>query len=90
MANAWLAHLKQFRKKNSGLQFKELLQQARKSYQGGGDPVPDERSNLASRSAKVGGDPVAAEVKSLATRSAKLGGSRRKSRRRQTRKSRRN
>jgi hypothetical protein len=107
MTNAWLAHLKQFRKQNPGLQFKELLQQARKSYQGGepvaadvknlasrsakvgGEPVAADVKNLASRSAKVGGEPVSADVKNLASRSAKFGGSRRKSRRRQTRKSRR-
>jgi hypothetical protein len=84
MVNAWLTHVKQFRKQNPGLQFKDLLQQARKSYRGG-TPVSHVGKGIATNASKVGGgDPVAYESQNLASRSAKLGGSRR--RRRQTRK----
>lgn len=97
MANAWLSHVKQFRKKNPGLQFKELLQQARKTYQGGasyqdsgvasnaskfgGEPVSFISSGVAANAGKVGGDPSAYESNNLASRSAKFGGKRRKSKR---------
>jgi hypothetical protein len=87
--NAWLQHVKKFRQQNPGMKFKELLQQARKSYGGtrrGGDPVAYEQNNLASRSAKFGGNPVAFEQNNLASRSAKFGGRRtRKNKRRRRR-----
>ena len=38
MPNAWLAHVKQVRKQNAGMSFKEVLKLAKKSYKkrGGG------------------------------------------------------
>lgn len=82
MPNAWLNHVEEFKDKNPGLSFKELLTQARKSYKGG-NPVAYEPSSVASRSAKVGGNPVAYERFSVASRSAKFGG--RKTRRKKSR-----
>ena len=89
--NAWLKHVKDFRKRNPGLKFKELLQQARQSYGGnkrGGNPPEGpaayESNNLASRSAKFGGAPVAFEQKNLATRSATIGGRRKRTRKRKS------
>ncbi len=103
MANAWMAHVKQFRKQNPGLQFKELLKQARKTYQGGasyldsgvasnaakfgGEPVEYISSGVAANAGKVGGDPSAYESNNLASRSAKFGG-RRQTRRQTKRQSR--
>jgi len=86
--NPWMAHVKQFRKQNPGLQYKDLLQQARKSYRGG-TPVSYVSNGVATNASKVGGDPVAYESQNLASRSAKLGGSRRKRQTRKQKKSRR-
>jgi len=105
MANAWMAHVKQFRKQNPGLQFKELLKQARKTYQGGasyldsgvasnaakfgGEPVSFISSGVAANAGKVGGDPSAYESNNLASRSAKFGGRRRSKRQSRKKKTRR-
>jgi len=73
MANKWLQHLSKFRRQNTGMDAKDVMREARKTYQsGGGDSevVPYQPTNLAS------------------TASTLKGGRRRKSRR-QTRKSRR-
>jgi hypothetical protein len=88
--NAWLKHVQDFRRRNPGLQFKELLKQARQSYGGnkrGGNPdgpTPFVSNNLASRSAKFGGGPVPFEKASLATRSATVGGRKRRTRKRKS------
>jgi|LauGreDrversion4_2_1035121.scaffolds.fasta_scaffold115680_3 hypothetical protein len=101
--NAWMAHVKQFRKQNPGLEFKELLKQARNTYQGGasyqdsgvasnaakfgGEPVEYISSGVAANAGKVGGDPSGYESNNLASRSAKFGG-RRQSKRQSRRQSR--
>jgi hypothetical protein len=75
MANKWIKHLQQFRQKNKGMDARDLMKEARKSYQsGGGDVTPYSPTNLASTASAVG----------------QQGGRRRKSQRRQSsRKSRR-
>ena len=55
MPNPWLAHVKQFRKKNSALSYKSLLQEARKSYKGGGVEPYSESGGVARYASTVGG-----------------------------------
>ena len=37
MPNAWLNHVRQFRKNNKNMSYKQLLKQAKNSYSGGGE-----------------------------------------------------
>jgi hypothetical protein len=95
MVNAWQQHLKNFRKQNSHLSFKQLLTEARKSYQGGGDVLGLEGKGLASRamtlrggSGVVGHTPMSmANNAGLVGKEAPLKGgrSRRRTRRKQSR-----
>jgi hypothetical protein len=55
MPNAWLDHVSQFRKKNSALSYKDLLQQARKSYKGGAVEPYVESGGVARYASTVGG-----------------------------------
>ena len=70
MANKWLQHLNKFRKQNSGMDAKDVMREARKTYQSGGggngEVTPYQPTNLAS------------------TASSLQGGRRRRSRRQQT------
>jgi hypothetical protein len=54
MANKWIKHLQQFRKKNQNMDPRDLMKEARKSYQGGGDVTPYSPTNLASTASAVG------------------------------------
>ena len=56
MPNAWMTHVKNFRKRNSKLSFREVLKQARKTY--GGGVVGDTRSMVAKYASTVGGGPM--------------------------------
>ena len=78
MPNAWMEHVRQFRKQNRHLSYKQLLSEAKKSY--GGAPVGNDSSSSLTKSAShVGGSVTGYESPSLLTRSAsKVGGSRRK------------
>ena len=40
MPNAWLNHVRQFRKNNKNMSYKQLLKQAKNSYSGGGEETP--------------------------------------------------
>jgi hypothetical protein len=68
MANKWIKHLQQFRQKNKGMDARDLMKEARKSYQGGGEVTPYSQTNLAS---------TASDLK-------QQGGRRRKSQKRRT------
>jgi hypothetical protein len=51
MSNAWLNHVRQFRKQNRHLSYKQLLSQAKKSYGGApsdGAPVQNQSTGLGS------------------------------------------
>ena len=96
MSNAWLNHVRQFRKNNRHLSYKQLLSQAKNTYGGGDDPKPP-MSGLQSamqslKAMTSGGGVTGFESRSSLTRSAStVGGRSRKSRRssRKTRRSRR-
>ena len=57
MANAWLNHVRNFRRQNRHLSYQQLLQQARQSYNGGAPAAP------AAPAAPV--KPIGGEPKSL-------------------------
>ena len=69
MANKWIKHLQQFRSQNKDLNARELMKEARKTYQGGGGEVtPYTQTNLASTASAL----------------SQQGGKRRKSQRRRS------
>ena len=72
MPNRWMNHVRQFRKQNRHLSYKQLLQEAKKTY--GGSPVAMEsRSTL--KHSTLGGGVVGYEKASMLTRSAsRVGG----------------
>lgn len=78
MPNAWMEHVRQFRKQNRHLNYKQLLSAAKNSY--GGGPVGNNSPSSLTRSAShVGGSVTGYESPSSLTRSAsKVGGSRRR------------
>ena len=79
--NKWIKHLANFRKKNKDVDPKDIMKQARKSYQGG-TVSAYESTNLASSAAKISGGSVSAyEQRNLATTASAVSGGRRKSRR---------
>ena len=80
MPNAWMEHVRQFRKQNRHLSYKQLLSEAKNTY--GGSPVGHEsRSSLTRSSSSVGGGVTGYESPSSLTRSAsKVGGRRSRSR----------
>jgi hypothetical protein len=97
MPNAWLNHVRQVRKNNRNMSYKQLLSHAKNSYSGGADgdgkPVSNSmnavmntlRSVTGSQTQRQGGGVTGFESRSSLTRSAStLGGrrSRRKTRRR--------
>jgi len=59
MANRWIKHLQQFRKKNTDLKPQEVMKAARRSYQSGGgasgDVTPYQPTNLASTASNLQG-----------------------------------
>ena len=78
MPNAWMEHVRQFRKQNRHLSYKQLLSEAKNSY-GGGPVGNDSPSTLTKSASHVGGSVVGYESPSSLTRSAsKVGGSRRR------------
>jgi len=99
MANAWMQHLKNFRKQNSHLSFKQLLTEARKSYQGGngvtgvtgvtgyeGKSIASRAMTLRGGNGVVGNTPMSlANTAGLIGKNTLKGGSRRRTRRRQSR-----
>ena len=94
MPNAWLNHVRQFRKQNRHLSYKQLLNQAKNSYggatqnqnQSGGEEVKTAPTGMGAamnmiRSMTQGGGVTGYESRSSLTRSATtLGGRRRSSR----------
>lgn len=60
MPNAWMNHVKNFRRRNSKLSYREVLKQARKTY--GGGVVGDTRSMVAKYASAVGGKPMGAPM----------------------------
>ena len=77
MPNAWLNHVRQFRKQNRNLSYKQLLKQARNTYGGNG---LDAAMKMLGQ--KRGGSVNGMESRSSLTRMAtRVGGSRRKTRR---------
>jgi hypothetical protein len=81
MPNAWMEHVRQFRKQNRHLSYKQLLSEAKNTY--GGSPVGnDSPSSLTRSSSRVGGGVTGYESPSSLTRSAsKVGGRRSRHRR---------
>ncbi len=77
--NPWMKHLAEFREKNSDVDPKDMMREARKTYRGGA-VTPYEQQNSASSASKVGGGVSNYEQRSLATTASSVGG-RRKSRR---------
>jgi len=72
MPNAWMEHVRQFRKQNRHLSYKQLLKEAKNSY--GGGPVGVE-SHSSLKSSRVGGGITGDESRSSLTRSAtRVGG----------------
>ena len=92
MPNAWLNHVRQVRKNNRNMSYKQLLSHAKNSYSGGGDgpgetkPVPTSGLGAVTQMLQKirGGGVTGFESRSSLTRSAStLGGRRsRKTRRR--------
>jgi hypothetical protein len=93
MPNAWLNHVRQVRKNNRNMSYKQLLKHAKNSYSGGGDGDPQPQGNpMASAmnmlrsvtgSPKQGGSANVIsgfESRSSLTRSATTLGGRRRSR----------
>jgi hypothetical protein len=75
MANKWLTHVRNFRKKNSHLSYKQLLSEAKHTY-GGGVVGNESRSSLTRSATRVGGGVAGNESRSSLTRSAtRVGGS---------------
>ena len=91
MPNAWLNHVRQLRKNNKNMSYKQLLSHAKNSY-GGGDNPPAQSSSLQSAMKTLGmskgGGVTGFESRSSLTRSASSVGGRR-SRSRKTRRRRR-
>jgi len=57
MPNAWLNHVRQFRKQNRHLSYKQLLKQAKNTYGGETkDPVPMSRRGGGTRGVETGID----------------------------------
>ena len=58
MPNAWLNHVRQFRKQNRHLSYKQLLNQAKNSYRGGGegDPMKPMGENTMMQNRQQGGE----------------------------------
>jgi len=85
MPNAWLNHVRQFRKQNRNLSYKQLLKQARNTYGGETKPTTGTSSamNMLSKLGMKGGSVNGMESRSSLTRMAtRVGGrSRRKTRR---------
>ena len=88
MPNAWLNHVRQFRKQNRHLSYKQLLKQAKNTY--GGEPMQSRRGGgdgldaaMKMLGQKRGGSVNGMESRSSLTRMAtRVGGrSRRKTRR---------
>jgi hypothetical protein len=78
MPNAWMEHVRQFRKQNRHLSYKQLLSEAKNTY-GGGPVGNDSPSSLTRSASHVGGSVTGYESPSSLTRSAsKVGGSRRR------------
>jgi hypothetical protein len=76
MPNAWMEHVRQFRKQNRHLSYKQLLSEAKNTY-GGGPVGNDSPSSLTRSSSRVGGGVTGYESPSSLTRSAsKVGGRR--------------
>ena len=77
MANKWLQHVRNFRKQNRHLSYKQLLSEAKNTYGGGHGVVDNDSQSTLTRSAtRVGGSPVDYESRSMLTRSAtRVGGS---------------
>ena len=94
MPNAWLNHVRQLRKNNRNMSYKQLLKHAKNSYSGGGEeekPLEQRQGGVSSGLSAVqnmirsirGGSVQANLAQSSLTRSATtLGGRRRKTRRR--------
>ena len=96
MPNAWLNHVRQLRKNNRNMSYKQLLKHAKNSYSGGGEeekpgPMEQRQGGVSSGLSAVqnmirsirGGSVQANLAQSSLTRSATtLGGRRRKTRRR--------
>lgn len=81
MPNAWMEHVRQFRKQNRHLSYKQLLSEAKNTY-GGGPVGNDSPSSLTRSSSRVGGGVTGYESPSSLTRCAsKVGGRRSRSRR---------
>jgi hypothetical protein len=75
MANKWLTHVRNFRKKNSHLSYKQLLSEAKHTY-GGGVAGNESSSSLTRSATRVGGGVAGNESRSSLTRSAtRVGGS---------------
>jgi hypothetical protein len=55
MANAWLEHVSEFRKKNQGMSYKSLLKAARKSYRGGEPVGASATKGVSANAASIGG-----------------------------------
>jgi hypothetical protein len=80
MPNRWMNHVRQFRKQNRHLSYKQLLQEAKKSY--GGNPMPMKSRKrggalppMLMNSLKKGGGVMGYETPSVLTRSAtRIGG----------------
>ena len=53
MANAWMNHVRNFRKRNSKLSYRDVLSQARRTY--GGGIEGETRSMVARNAGTVGG-----------------------------------
>jgi len=55
--NGWLNHVKRFQKRNANMSYREVLKQARKTYNGGGEGVIGDSRSLISKyaSALTGG-----------------------------------
>ena len=77
MVNKWLQHLANFRSKNTDIDPKDIMKQARKSYRGG-NVTPYEPTNLASSASKISGGGVSAfDQRNLATTASSVSGGRR-------------
>ncbi len=98
MGNKWLAHLAQYRKINKDMNPQELMKNARKSYQSGGNPSPYVQNMNKMSPMPVGAnDPIRMfggavvpfEPAGTDSRPASVGGRRRTRRQRRSRRTRR-
>jgi hypothetical protein len=83
--NRWMQHVKNFRKRNSKMSFRQVLKEAKKTYGGGVVGYMD--SNVARNAGRVGGGPLSPMP--LSERGAVSGGTRRSYSSRRTRRARR-